>query len=188
MLSNTEYEVGISELQNEEDSTLSSYEESIDLYYNNWIWRAVHVLVEHPNFKPKATWIADTLSISVGEAIDALEGLEELGLIRRHNSTYVSEQLKFLMPEEKNKKEFTIRSHKSLSQQILAKSNIKEIEGSMDYFLIAEPKRLYSALREVLKKFENLSLQDDQSSDSQLYAITMTCTNLAPKMKGNSNE
>lgn len=52
-------------------------------WFGNWTWRAVQCLVESPDFNPSPKWIASRLNISVENAVEAIEGIERLGCIRR---------------------------------------------------------------------------------------------------------
>lgn len=165
------------------ENSQSTFYKLIDLFYGNWIWRAVHTLVDHPNFTPSPTWIAEMLSISVAEAVDALEGLIELGLVVRNENSYKTHMPKMLIPEEKTKKAFSIKCHKQLTQQLIAKSEVENIEGTMACFVNIDRNDLYPILRDVLERFSSLNHDKDISPSSQLYSINLTCTNLTPNIK-----
>ena len=75
-----------------QDSAKSNPEKAqlLDNYSGNWIWRAVECLVKSKDFNPSPKWIADRLSISIENAVDAIEGLEKLRLITRTSTGFAA--------------------------------------------------------------------------------------------------
>jgi len=57
-------------------------------WLGNWIWRATQCLVESSDFNPSPKWIAKRLNVSVENAVDAIEGLERLGCIKRNGFSF----------------------------------------------------------------------------------------------------
>lgn len=166
------------------DEAQDDYYNMIDLFYGNWIWRAVHAIIDHPRFNPSPSWIADALSISVQEAVDALDGLEDLGLIRRTESSFIARTPQFLLPKEKACKEYTIKKHRQIASQLTNMGTPKDVEGALVYFLAVDRTHLSEILQKIFHDFQTLDQQVNRSASSQLYAINLTCTNLAPKIKG----
>lgn len=76
------------ELQTNTD-TSTHYPQDLSSFTGNWIWKAVMCLVESPDFQPSPKWTASRLNISIENAVDALDGLERLNLIRRDGSSYI---------------------------------------------------------------------------------------------------
>lgn len=169
-------------------SDAKSYSKLIDLFYSNWVWRAVHALSDHPKFKSSPTWIAKTLSISVEEVVDALEGLEELGFLVKKESSYVSKSPQILLPEEKTTKSFAISCHKKLSQQMLIKSQVSEVEGTMTCFVNVEKSAVHELLRRIFSDLNALNEVRSVAPDAELFSFSLTCSNLAPSLKDSSHE
>lgn len=61
-------------------------------YCGNWIWRALECLVDSKDFNPSPKWISQRLNISIENAVDAIEGLERMGLIVRTGNSFKSSQ------------------------------------------------------------------------------------------------
>ena len=65
-------------------ATLSEEErEAWSNYISIWTWRAVECLIDLKDFNPSLKAIAKRLNISIEDAVDAVEGLEYLKVIRR---------------------------------------------------------------------------------------------------------
>lgn len=160
----------------------SGFSEAIDLFYGNWIWRAVHALIEHPNFNSSPNWIAKTLSISVEEALDALEGLEDLGLITRGEETKLRVP-QFFVPDEKQTRPYVVEKHRQISQQILNSTSPDTATGTFSFFLSVDPETLLKAVA----SFANDIIEIDKNkkerrSEEGLFAVTLTCNNVTPSL------
>lgn len=175
---------------NQELSTASSSAtsqnimEMLDLFYGNWIWRAVHALIEHPKFRSSPQWIADTLSISVQEAVDALEGLEELGLVKREGDKMRVVAQHALIPEEKQTRAYTIEKHKQLSQQIVSFTSPETTDCSFSIFFSVKTEDLWKTVSRFTEELRILDhSQATLADNSTLYSLTLTCNNLTPSLK-----
>lgn len=69
-------------------TTATSSQADLEQWFGNWIWRAVQCLVESPDFNSSPKWIASRLNISVENAVEAIEGIERLGCIRREGASF----------------------------------------------------------------------------------------------------
>lgn len=57
-------------------------------YTSNWIWRTVAAIVDVSPDSRSPLWISKKLDVTVTEVVEALEGLEQLGIIERTASGY----------------------------------------------------------------------------------------------------
>lgn len=96
-------------------------QEDLALWAGNWIWRAVQTLVESPDFNPSAKWIAQRLNITVEKAVNALDGLERLGILARVDNTYKTQAGWFQVGEDKLSSKQLLSAHASLAPQVLSK-------------------------------------------------------------------
>jgi hypothetical protein len=167
------------------DTNTTNFKELIDLFYGNWIWRAVHALLDHPKAESSPTWISNTLNISVEETVDALEGLEELGLIEKQGSKLLTKAPAFFAPKDRATMSYTVTKHRQLALQVLNRTTIPQVEGMLDYFLNISPEELYPVLEEIIssirKAGETAALNKPRTG---LYTISLTCSNLAPLLQG----
>lgn len=90
-------------------------------FHFNWIWRAAQNLVECPDFDPSPKWTAQRIGISVEKAVEALEGLERLGFIRRNGRDLIPRRENYAETLETSTSEKLLESHAVMSLQINSK-------------------------------------------------------------------
>ncbi len=100
-----------------------------DHFFGDWIWRAVECLVDVKGFNPSPRWISTRLGVSVEQAVDALDGLLELGLLKRDQDGGFVRNPEAVKPnimwpiEQFNK---AIESHYIMSNQIRSRMNVSK--------------------------------------------------------------
>lgn len=97
-------------------------------FSENWIWRALYCLVESPSFDPSPRWIAAKLDITIEKAVDALEGLQGLGLIERSGNTYkvISSRTYHQINTSHMPARELLLDHIKVAPQILSKIDIED--------------------------------------------------------------
>ena len=105
-----------------------SFKPKIDLsnsdwsqWFVTWIWHAVLTLVELKNFNPSPKWIAKRLNISVEQAVEAIEGLERLNLIRRDGESFKAVSDYVSITTEQLSRDELLSGHCRIVSQLLAK-------------------------------------------------------------------
>jgi hypothetical protein len=107
------------EAHNEKERSTSASD--LSLFYGNWIWRAVHCLIDCPDFNPSPKWSASRLNIGVEKIVDAFEGLERLNLIKRENNTFkLTNDWTQVTPKDADPTDL-LKAHSRLSAQITSK-------------------------------------------------------------------
>lgn len=96
-------------------------QEDLALWAGNWIWRAVQTLVEAPDFNPSPKWISQRLNITVEKAVDAIEGLERLGIITRADNTFNVQAGWFQVGTDELSSRQLLGAHANLAPQVLSK-------------------------------------------------------------------
>ena len=92
-------------------------------YIGNWVWRAVAALVDTKDFQPSPKWIAKKLNITLEEVVDAIEGLERLGILGRTKTGY-KKLLKYVYFSDRDLDPKTVLSdHVLISTQIMGRLN-----------------------------------------------------------------
>lgn len=112
------------EVTNLEILNRSSREQlEIDLkqFCENWIWRATECLVSAPDFEASPKWAAKRLNVSVEKVVEALEGLERLGHIKRIGSTFEKVADLVSVDSKQITKEQLITIHSRIAPQIISK-------------------------------------------------------------------
>lgn len=93
-------------------------------YTGSWIWRAVAALVEiSPESTKNIKWFSEKLGVSLEEVVDAIEGLEILGIIERTTYGY-RKILKYVYFSDRDLDPVAVLSdHMLISSQILSRLN-----------------------------------------------------------------
>jgi len=97
----------------------SSYAETLKNFLGNYIWRAVHALMDHQDFEASPIWISKQMKITIEEAAESLDGLVMLGLAERTAKGFEAKKLQFLIPEQEMEMETRMERHCIFSEQIL---------------------------------------------------------------------
>lgn len=115
-------------------------------FSENWIWRALYCLIESPSFDPSPRWIASKLDITVEKALDALEGLQDLGLIKREGNSYqliANENAYHHVNSEDLTLEHLLINHIKIAPQVLSKLEAQD----------AFTTQFFLGNRELIKKY-----------------------------------
>lgn len=90
-------------------------------YGSSWIWKSVAAIVDVSPDSRSPLWISRKLNISVNESVEALEGLEALGILERLPQGY-RRILKFFFHADQHKDPRSLLGdHALLSSQILSR-------------------------------------------------------------------
>ncbi len=137
---------------------------ALSQFTENWIWRSLLCLVENPAFNPSPRWIAAKLEIKVEQAVDALEGLQNLELIEKHENSYRVKKNWFdIQPKDLTRDEL-LETHIKLAPQILTRLN------SNDGFTV----QFFTGNKELLKEYGSrfMSLYKEMEVEAKRRNIT----------------
>ena len=110
------------EVRNQQaDLTAKQVEVDLAQWAGNWIWRTIQCLIESPDFNPSPKWSANRLGISIEKAVEAFDGLERLGIIKRENNTFKVNSSWFQLTPNGATKESLLAAHTKVAPQILSK-------------------------------------------------------------------
>jgi DNA-binding MarR family transcriptional regulator len=145
-------------------SMAKQHREDLDHWAGNWIWRAVQCLVESPEFNPSPKWSASRLNISVEKAVEALDGLERLGVIRREDNTYKVNSNWFQLTPSAATRESLLLAHTKLAPQILSKLTAE------DKFTV----QFFRGNKELLNKFAPrfIALYKEMNDEAEVQGLT----------------
>jgi hypothetical protein len=105
----------------QEQEKANQQKTDLQFYAQSWIWRAVECLVEAPDFEPSPKWSAKRLNISIDKVVDAFEGLERLGYIKREGNSYIKPTEYVAVDTSHITRENLIQSHSNLAPQIITR-------------------------------------------------------------------
>lgn len=156
----------------------------IDLqsYGSNWVWRAIEALVTAKNFDPSATAIASRLNVSLEAAVNALEGLERLGVIVRTGKTYSKPNTLTVLDTTTHSKKDLLASHGHLAPQIIGMLNEESIFATR---ITLGSLKLVRKHADKLKAFLN-SIDDDASQEENpdILAIEISIAQIGKNQGG----
>lgn len=110
-------------------------QEDMDNWTGNWIWRAVHTLVESPECSASPKWIASKLEISVEKAVDALEGLVRLSIIEMRDGRYHSKSSWLQTTTQNASREELLIQFSRIAPQIISRLNTVTSKFTYQFFL-----------------------------------------------------
>ncbi len=90
-------------------------------YSGNWIWRALECLIESPDFEYSPKWAAKRLNVTVEKIVDAYEGLDRLGYIKREGVSYKKNIQEYHIGQTEFTREDLLAIHSRLAPQVISK-------------------------------------------------------------------
>lgn len=168
------------------DVALSSdqrdFRERLRHFAGNWVWRATEALIDHPDFEPSAQWLKNRLNISLEEAVEALDGLEKLGVLTRNGAQAKRRGVQFLIPQDLNTRSVKIQNNVHHSQQILNRLAEKEVGVGITYYSLltkAQVNELYEKFDQILSQMHQAAAK---SRDSRLFGISFSASAMDEEM------
>lgn len=157
-----------------------TFEENVHNYYSNWVWRAIHALMDHKDFDSTLSWIAEKLDIEVIEVVEAIEGLEKIGLVQKTDKGYVAKHVQFLMPDSCMSVSARLDYHRITTEQILNRMepDPNKITAYQNFFASSKKKvnDLYSKLRQIIEDFEK---ENQHGADNDgVYGLSFSTVDL----------
>ena len=162
-------------------------------YVGNWIWRSVASLIDTKDFNAAPRWIAERLNIRFSEVIEALEGLERLGIISRTKTGY-KKLLKYVYFSDRDLDPKAVLSdHVLISTQIMGRLNPLNPKNGCFYrtgFVATNQdvaKKYFLKMEAVMKDF---LMESANCSADTVYAFTLSGVDIIeqPILQGAKNE
>lgn len=155
-------------------SNLSVFRERLKHFYGNWVWRATEALIDHPDFEPSAQWLKNRLNISLEEAVEALDGLEKLGVFTRYGSKVEHRGVQFLVPQDLSVRSVKVQSIGHQIQQILNRLAEKEEGVAIHYYSLLTKDQV----NELYEKFDRILAEMHKSAarskESRLFGLSFS--------------
>lgn len=168
----------------------ASETELLDRYFGDWIWRAVECLVGLKEFNPSPRWIAERLGVTIEQAVDALDGLLELGQIIRDQdggfvrNTVAADLARDLRGPSDSSKRQKMQDHLLLSTQINSKLCSAKNNFYSDGFVAANldfMNRHVSNIRSALMNMYKEARELPQEHVDSVYGISLGVSSLDDK-------
>ncbi len=153
-------------------------------YIGNWVWRAVASLVDTRDFDPSPKWIAKKINVNLEEVVDALEGLEKLGIIGRTPQGY-KKLLKYVYFSDRDlNPKAVLADHVLISTQIMGRLNPANPNLGCFYrtgFVATNQelaKKYFSKMESVMKEF---LMESANCAADSVYAFTFSAVDVIDK-------
>lgn len=169
--------------ENELSQDQKVYREMLRHFAGNWVWRATEALIDHPEFEASAIWVKSRLGISIEEAVDALDGLEKLGILRRNHEGSERRAIQFLVPQDLNTRSVKIQNSVHHSQQILNRLAENEQGVGLTFYSLLSKDQINEAYERFEKILAEMHGSSGRGQDSRLFGLSFT----ASVMEGNLN-
>ncbi|OQW49224.1 MAG: hypothetical protein A4S09_03920 [Proteobacteria bacterium SG_bin7] len=153
-------------------------------YIGNWVWRAVASLVDTKEFDPSPKWIAKKINVNLEEVVDALEGLEKLGIIGRTPQGY-KKLLKYVYFSDRDlNPKAVLADHVLISTQIMGRLNPANPNLGCFYrtgFVATNQelaKKYFTKMEAVMKEF---LMESANAAADAVYAFTFSAVDVMDK-------
>lgn len=148
-------------------------------YSGSWIWRAVECLVESPEFNPSPKWVAQRLNISVEKAVDAFEGLERLGYIKREGSSYKPQVEEYHIGTNEFSREDLLGIQSKLAPQIISK--LKSSSKFTTYFMLGDEELIAKYTPQIMKIYNQMHKEGLEKGLTEVVASEVSFAVLSEK-------
>lgn len=165
-----------------------------EFFTQSCIWRTIELVFDIDGFDPSPTNIAKKLNCSLEEVIEALDGLERMGLlIRDANKGYQRTHQCVNLSSDNMLKQAVIQ-HVLLTQQLhgsLQRDYVNNTLWIRDYFISTNRQLLQEYLGKVNAAFVELIKKSDEQPVDNVYAVSclaMKMTDEGKNGKGGNNQ
>ncbi|MCE3009751.1 MAG: DUF4423 domain-containing protein [Proteobacteria bacterium] len=168
------------EIQTEKSSTVSQAD--WEQWLGNWIWRATQCLVEAPDFNPSPKWIANRLNITIEKAVEAIEGLERLGCIKRKGISFeVVNDWMQLTPDELSR-ERLLAAQSRIAPQLISK--LDQNDAFTSQFFLGNKEMLAKYTPKFMELFRQMNEEAQRSGHTDVLAAQISFVQLTAAQQG----
>jgi len=156
-------------------------------YTGNWLWRSIATLMEISESQPSPKWIANRLRVSLGEVVDAMDGLEKIKIIRRTQTGFEKNVQTIYFSDRDLDARSLLADHVLITTQLNGRMDPLDPQGDCFYrtSFIASNK---ASVRKFNKKIELAMLEFLRESETikadTVYGVTFSSVDVASKEKG----
>lgn len=167
------------ELQNLNNTKQPDKTLQTNQWLGNWIWRSVQCLVECPDFNASPKWSAQKLNVSVDKIVEAFEGLETLGFIKKENNTYIPVTNWMQITPIHTTKSELLDSHTKLAPQIL--SNLTTNDKFTVQFFRGNDELLAKYAPKFVELYKQMNLEAEKLGLTEVIASEICFAKLTNK-------
>ncbi|MCB0367148.1 MAG: DUF4423 domain-containing protein [Bdellovibrionaceae bacterium] len=165
------------ELGFETSAELKRHQELQKKYTGNWLWRTLAGLVSTADFDPSLSKLAARLRVSVNEVVEAFEGLEQLGIIRRTAEGY-ERVLKYVYFSDRDLDPGQVLAdHVLISTQVLGRLDPLNPELNSFYrtgFIASNEKAVRKFCRQMEEIMKAFLMESAAESADGVYGFTFS--------------
>ncbi len=171
-----------------------SIQERDNMLLENWLcdpfWPELHAHLTIESLPASPQVVAETFSVTLEEATDAIDGLEELGFLVKEGSFYKAGKRNFVITKKEITKNQAIHQHILKTRYLLAQIKPETIEKISNYTVACSKEAMNKfkqdfdrIIFELLESSEN-SLKNEEKSEKSIYNINLgiiKTSNIKPK-------
>jgi len=156
---------------------LKNHQELQRKYTSSWLWRTLAAMVSNENFDPSLSRLATRLRVPIGEIVEALEGLEKLGIIRRSADGY-ERILKYVYFSDRDlDPSQVLADHVLISTQILGRLDPRNPELKSFYrtgFVASNEKSVRKFCKQLEEIMKTFLMESAAESSDGVYALSFS--------------
>lgn len=150
-------------------------------YFTRWHWRAIAALFETTSYNPSLRRIADLLDLDLRETVDAVEGLETLGIVRRLPNGRFERIIRQINVNEMGIPEKEIlRSFLVVGTEISSRLTNVSNSRTEQYFLATNRDLLAAHIQRVTESYAKLCEESVRSNATEVFGIHMSFVSFTP--------
>jgi DNA-binding MarR family transcriptional regulator len=150
-------------------------------YTGNWVWRAVAALVSFSDSSLTISRMAQGLDVDISVIVEALEGLEEMGILRRTEGGY-ERVLKFVYYSDRHIEAKKLHGdHVLISTQILSRLDPNQKTGQAFFrtgFLATNREIAAKYLGRMESLLKEWILESDTTEKNELVALSLSAVDV----------
>ncbi len=150
----------------------------INQFNGNWIWRACHALLDHPQ-QSGAGWMAERLGVAIADVTVALEGLQLLALTPMGEKLNVTSGRPLVVPKTNLPRNQVLQQHRLVAAQITNRMSATTPCNGINYFLMGSPAVFNRLLEMAMSELLAIDDESDKGADCQLFGVSLSVVQLS---------
>lgn len=147
-------------------------------FLGDMVWRKVHALMELPDFSFDANYVCAKLDISETEYKEALNGLEQLGLIGRERGEWIVITQTYVAPTDVMSKAQQLECHEIFMSDLSGLLSVDRKSQWASGFVASNVGLVDELKKNVLNAFIEFNTKSANATKDGLYAIGFSATDI----------
>ena len=165
-----------------------------DQLIENWLslnlWPSLHAHLTAQSLPASAQTVAKKFDVTLEEAHEAIEGLQNLGLLYTDKNRYKAKKMNFLLTPDESSRDQLLKHHILKTKDTLAQTNKVNIRQGQNHTIATDEACIEWFKREYQKLIDKLYEKSEPITEGGIYNITssMIKTSSLDKTNGKGDE